>query len=77
MFGYEEELQDEIRELKAENEKLKLRLSDVISSINEDKDTNSLIKKLRQDLDKIRKEYEGKLTRNTIRDEFEEQIGKI
>jgi hypothetical protein len=29
MFGYEEELQDEIRELKAENEKLKLRLSDV------------------------------------------------
>jgi predicted RNase H-like nuclease (RuvC/YqgF family) len=36
MFGYKEELQyeisglkDEIRELKAENEKLKLRLSDV------------------------------------------------
>ena len=29
MFGYEDELQDEIRELKAENEKLKLRLSDV------------------------------------------------
>jgi FtsZ-binding cell division protein ZapB len=29
MFAYEEELQDEIRELKAENEKLKLRLSDV------------------------------------------------
>jgi hypothetical protein len=55
----------------------KLNISDVISSINEDKDTNSLIKKLRQDLDKIRKEYEGKLTRNTIRDEFEEQIGKI
>jgi hypothetical protein len=55
----------------------KFSLSGVISSINEDKDTNSLIKKLRQDLDKIRKEYEGKLTRNTIRDEFEEQIGKI
>jgi hypothetical protein len=39
MFGYEEELQDEIRELedkirelKAENENLKLRLSDVRSS---------------------------------------------
>jgi hypothetical protein len=29
MFGYEDELQDEIRELKAENEKLKLRLSEV------------------------------------------------
>jgi hypothetical protein len=27
MFGYEEELQDEIAKLKAENEKLKLRLS--------------------------------------------------
>jgi hypothetical protein len=27
MFGYEEELQDEIVKLKAENEKLKLRLS--------------------------------------------------
>jgi YesN/AraC family two-component response regulator len=54
-----------------------LNISDVISSINEDKDTNSLIKKLRQDLDKIRKEYEGKLTRNTIKDEFKEQIGKI
>ena len=54
-----------------------LNISDVISSINDDKDTNSLIEKLRQDLDKIRKKYEGKLTRNTIKDEFEEQIGKI
>jgi hypothetical protein len=33
MFGYEEELQDEIAELKAENEKLKLRLSVVIKSL--------------------------------------------
>ena len=40
MFGYKEELQyeisglkDEIRELKAENEKLKLRLSDDMNSI--------------------------------------------
>jgi uncharacterized protein (DUF3084 family) len=29
MFEHEKELQDEIRQLKAENEKLKLRLSDV------------------------------------------------
>jgi ferredoxin-fold anticodon binding domain-containing protein len=36
MFGYEEELQDEIRELKAENEKLKLRLSDVSHSFDKD-----------------------------------------
>jgi hypothetical protein len=33
MFGYEEELQDEIALLKAENEKLKLRLSVVIKSL--------------------------------------------
>jgi len=33
MFGYEEELQDEITKLKAENEKLKLRLSVVIKSL--------------------------------------------
>ena len=33
MFGYEEELQDEIVKLKAENEKLKLRLSVVIKSL--------------------------------------------
>jgi len=32
MFGYEEELQDEITKLKAENEKLKLRLSVVMDS---------------------------------------------
>jgi transcriptional regulator of NAD metabolism len=32
MFGYEEELQDEITKLKEENEKLKLRLSDVMNS---------------------------------------------
>ena len=34
MFGYEEELQDEIAKLKAENEKLKLRLS-VVSQHSE------------------------------------------
>lgn len=34
MFGYEEELQDEITKLKAENEKLKLRLS-VVSQHSE------------------------------------------
>jgi hypothetical protein len=33
MFGYEEELQDEIAKLKTENEKLKLRLSVVSSSL--------------------------------------------
>jgi len=33
MFGYEDELQDEIALLKAENEKLKLRLSVVIKSL--------------------------------------------
>jgi len=33
MFGYEDELQDEITLLKAENEKLKLRLSVVIKSL--------------------------------------------
>jgi succinate dehydrogenase/fumarate reductase flavoprotein subunit len=49
----------------------------LIREAKEAKDINSLIKKLRQDLDKIRKEYEGKLTRNTIKDEFKEQIGKI
>jgi hypothetical protein len=38
MFGYEEELQDEICELKAENEKLKLRLSVVIKSLPTDED---------------------------------------
>ena len=53
-----------------------LNISDVISSINEN-DTNSLIVKLRSELDEIRKKYEGKLTRNTIKDEFGEQIGKI
>ena len=46
-----------------------LNISDVISSINEN-DTNSLIVKLRSELDEIRKKYEGKLTRNTIKDEF-------
>ena len=53
-----------------------LNISDVISSINES-DTNSLILKLRSELDEIRKKYQGKLTRNTIKDEFEEQIGKV
>jgi hypothetical protein len=41
-----------------------------IDIVNDDKDINSLIKKLRLDLRRIRKEYDGKLTRNTIRDEF-------
>lgn len=34
MFGYEDELQDEIALLKAENEKLKFRLSVVIKSLH-------------------------------------------
>lgn len=53
-----------------------LNISDVISSIDEN-DTNSLIIKLRSELDEVRKRYEGRLTRNTIKDEFEEQIGKV
>lgn len=39
--------------------------------------TNSLIMKLRSELDEIRKKYKGKLTRNTIKDEFKAQIGKV
>lgn len=38
MFGYEEELQDEIALLKAENEKLKLRLYVVIKSLPTEQD---------------------------------------
>jgi hypothetical protein len=43
----------------------------------EENDTNSLIMGLRNELDEIREKYQGKLTRNTIRDEFREQMDKI
>jgi hypothetical protein len=39
--------------------------------------STQLIEKLRSELDQIREKYRGKLTRNTIRDEFNDQIGKI
>jgi hypothetical protein len=39
--------------------------------------SDQLIKKLRIELDGIREKYNGKLTRNTIKDEFNYQIGKI
>ena len=39
--------------------------------------SDQLIEKLRIELDEIRKKYSGKLTRNTIKDEFNYQIGKI
>ena len=39
--------------------------------------SDQLIKKLRIELDRIREKYNGKLTRNTIKDEFNYQIGKI
>jgi hypothetical protein len=39
--------------------------------------SDQLIEKLRIELDKIREKYSGKLTRNTIKDEFNHQIGKI
>ena len=60
MFGYEDELQDEIRELedeirelKAENEKLKLRLSDVMNSILLSKFEIYLINTLKFDINDI------------------------
>jgi hypothetical protein len=43
----------------------------------EENDTNSLIMGLKNELDEIRERYQGKLTRNTIRDEFREQMDKI
>jgi hypothetical protein len=39
--------------------------------------SDQLIEKLRIELDGIREKYNGKLTRNTIKDEFNYQIGKI
>ena len=52
---------------------LKQLIKEEISNSNSDQ----LIKNLRVDLTKIREKYKGKLTRNTIRDEFNSQIGKI
>jgi hypothetical protein len=42
-----------------------------------EKDTKSLIVELRNELNAIREKYQGKLTRNTIRDEFKEQTDKV
>lgn len=52
---------------------LKQLIKEEISNLNSDQ----LIKNLRVDLTKIREKYKGKLTRNTIKDEFNSQIGKI
>lgn len=51
--------------------------SDENLNISDENDTNSLIMKLRSELDEIREKYKGILNRNTIKDEFEEQIGKV
>lgn len=39
--------------------------------------SSSLIKQLRLSLSKILKQYKGKLSRNTLRDEFRNQMDKI
>ena len=67
MFGYEDELQDEIRELKAENEKLKLRLSDVRSS------QTKIIQESDESWKNIftRQVSSGKYWKNLFKDEFD------
>ena len=62
------ELQQLIKE-----EVQKLLKEDTAQELNSDQ----LIEKLRSELDVIRQRYNGKLSRNTIKDEFNYQIGKV
>jgi hypothetical protein len=54
-----------------------MEILDGETSSSSQKSINLLIKNLNSDLDKIREKYIGKLTRNTIKDAFNNQIGKV